>query len=552
MTESQYEYDSKMGGSVQLPEQLQTYKFAAERVTEIKSLLGAINNPNQTKLVFQTLPKHMRRRAMSHNPKRLPRKYRIAHISQMRKSGVAIISKRPSRKYRRKPSNLMRAYQRRQRSHTWLETHIWHAKRFKMIERWGYKLAQASCDKTFRSSYRASAKHCLLQDISYNTCIEIIANVDSIKTAFAQMTNPKCGLSICAKTYLNGNREGSIDLFRKSCYPLGALGRVQFIWKPIPTEDENLETNSRQLWLFVHPLFSQDVITELCQILLLSKKTTETKNHLNTADSQSQKYVSQTGNIQLTELKDAFNKFRLTGPLSQAVLSKAFKCKLSEENAEWVKVFQQNNIKLHEAHESQSKYWSSIENVQCPTELFPNMVLALNIEDPRVNRPIKRTKAIPENIVYNTFEQRFSTATIQIPNDSAVSAIWSTEIRSIVTQQKMSTREFCQQRNKHALVPGERCDFENRLQPVPVLLIQRPGSQNGNYKRLGYGGGWDIIVPAGYGLSTWMCLIMWGARAGGIRETETICREGGSDEFLPDTPSAQQENEHTFKQLINE
>lgn len=128
MTTEKFEYDAAVGGTVHLPDSIQTYKYVGDRVTEIKSLMNAISNPNQTKLVFQTLPRHMRRRAMSHCPKRLPRKYRQAHMSQMRKSGLPAKTKRPSRKYRRKPNNLLKDYIRRQKKNVWLETHIWHAK----------------------------------------------------------------------------------------------------------------------------------------------------------------------------------------------------------------------------------------------------------------------------------------------------------------------------------------------------------------------------------------------------------------------------------------
>ncbi len=74
-------------------------------------------------------------------------------------------SKRPSRKHRRRPSNLLQEYARRQRQrrHAWLETHIWHAKRFHMTDRWRFKLPLRANDKGARAVYRASAKHCLLQ-----------------------------------------------------------------------------------------------------------------------------------------------------------------------------------------------------------------------------------------------------------------------------------------------------------------------------------------------------------------------------------------------------
>ena len=71
-------------------------------------------------------------------------------------------TKRPSRRHRRRPSNLLQEYSRRQRNHIWLETHIWHAKRFHMTEAWGYKIPLHPNDKGVRAAYRAAARDCLL------------------------------------------------------------------------------------------------------------------------------------------------------------------------------------------------------------------------------------------------------------------------------------------------------------------------------------------------------------------------------------------------------
>ena len=68
--------------------------------------------------------------------------------------------KRPSRKHRRRPKNLLQEYIRRQKTKVWLETHIWHAKRFKMTEKWGYKIPYQPTNKSARASYRATQHHC--------------------------------------------------------------------------------------------------------------------------------------------------------------------------------------------------------------------------------------------------------------------------------------------------------------------------------------------------------------------------------------------------------
>jgi hypothetical protein len=49
----------------------------------------------------------------------------------------------------------------------WLETHIWHAKRFHMVEKYGYKIPLYPNDKGIRAAHRAVGKSCLLHVSCY-------------------------------------------------------------------------------------------------------------------------------------------------------------------------------------------------------------------------------------------------------------------------------------------------------------------------------------------------------------------------------------------------
>ena len=77
--------------------------------------------------------------------------------------------KKKSSRHRRQPKHLLEEYTRRQRKHVWLETHIWHAKRMKMIDAWGYRLADHPNDKGFRAAYRAAKNNCILQVYTENS-----------------------------------------------------------------------------------------------------------------------------------------------------------------------------------------------------------------------------------------------------------------------------------------------------------------------------------------------------------------------------------------------
>lgn len=70
--------------------------------------------------------------------------------------------KPPSRQQKRKISSLREEYLRRQNEWMWLETHLWHAKRMKMVNRYGFRLAEHCSDKGIRAAYKSLVHGCLL------------------------------------------------------------------------------------------------------------------------------------------------------------------------------------------------------------------------------------------------------------------------------------------------------------------------------------------------------------------------------------------------------
>lgn len=65
----------------------------------------------------------------------------------------------------------------------WLETHLWHAKRFAMTQQtdlhyadWRHRVAIQPSDKSFRACYRAVAKHCLIQVCVFVICAQTEQN----------------------------------------------------------------------------------------------------------------------------------------------------------------------------------------------------------------------------------------------------------------------------------------------------------------------------------------------------------------------------------------
>lgn len=514
-----------------LPSEIAIVKHVHDRITELKKLYNDVAKIKD-KLVHQMLPNHMRRRAMSHNPKRLPLKYRNIHINQMEKSGPISKKKRPSRKYRRKPRNLMMEYERRKkRSGVWLETHIWHAKRYHMKELWGYKIPYSSTDKRYRASYRAAANHCLLQDISYIAAIELSGPVDQLKMKLDMITSRDAGLSFTAKCYMNGTRAGKVELFKANQYPYGAICPVDFLWR----HDDSTE---KTLWIFVHPTTYQEVLKELILLFEMKNEKYERMSDIkfitrNDATVRNPKYVNDATKVSLIELKSTLNRLRLTGPFSNAVLLKALKPTESDANS-WLSKLFETNMNFHNSHDKQLDFWNQFKSTKSPSEIPPNSIMNVNVIDPRANRPPRRVISKNNDSITRNDEIDI----LDIHSTVSHSPIWSKELRDRITKEMLSTGELCKLRNKQQLVPGIAASFENDLQPIPILIVQRPGLSN---NRLSFGSGFDLIVPAGYGLSVWLSLIRCGAKSGGWRETETIASEMSEEVFLPDTLAGRKE-----------
>lgn len=422
------------------PTKLYLPSVVAARLNEIKIMKNSLATSTSTKLAFQKLPIHMRRRNMSYNIKRLPRSLRKIHSSQMNKSGKQMKKHRPNSKYRRRPYNRRNDYMRRQQKHKWLNTHIWHAKRFHMIERWGYKIPDRPCDKAFRACFRATKSHCLVQDISYISCIEVRGNYELIIDKFQYITNKNTGFSIAAKAYLKGNREGNITLFEyDEQIPTKPIGLVYYQWEPTLQQ-------TRSLWLWVHVAFYNEAFETLLKCFDFKLKSLE-MNKL---------YINNVG-IELKELRNELNRFRLTGPLSNAILQNCFK------------MYEDTKNEIENSSELTAN-WRIINGVTRSTELSPHIILSLIIQDPRLNFPKKRTKALPvsENLVETVYD---------LPENVPFNPLW-TDKRIVFNSNKVPIMEINKMRQK-LLVPGS--DLNETGAPVPVILIQRPGKRSSDH-----------------------------------------------------------------------
>ncbi|CAK6438912.1 unnamed protein product [Pipistrellus nathusii] len=572
------------GASQEIPKYITASTFAQARAAEISAMLKAVTQKSSNSLVFQTLPRHMRRRAMSHNVKRLPR--RLQEIAQ-KEAEKAVHQKKEHSKnkcHKARRCHISRAleFSRRQRKNRWLETHIWHAKRFHMVKRWGYCLGERPTVKSHRACYRAMTNRCLLQDLSYYCCLELKGKEEEILKALSPMCSIDTGLTFAAVHCLSGKRQGSLVLYRAHQYPRGMLGPVSFLWKAERTPGDAPE--SRQLWIWLHPTLKQDILEEIkagCQctepvtsatclpeplptpareksaMQLPDEKTGKKRKRKDDGEDtapikkfvgdgtrdahQPRSWSSPATGIVISDLTMEINRFRLIGPLSHAVLTEALQAAAVHTEGEdtentphrwWIEACKNpDRVSLHHRQEA---VFDLLGGITSPAEIPAGTILGLTVGDPRINLPQKRSQVLPNPEKCQDNEEVRQLRLEGVPAECAHSFIWNHAICKSVTENKMSDQDLNRKRSE-LLVPGSQLVLGVHESKIPLLLVHQPGRVTGDGRR-GWGSGWDVLLPKGWGMAFWIPLIYRGARVGGLKETAVHSQYKGSPSIPGDFP----------------
>ena len=173
------------------------------------------------------------------------------------------------------------------------------------------------------------------------------------------------GLTIAAKAYKGGQREGRAVMYRSRCYPYGAIGPVHFLWQmqTLRHIDEvvlnSAHSPAPKLWVWCHPGMYEEVLSEVqavaesynsrqsdgSAVRKLPSSTTsmitgkgvmckagessaasEPSSSTTSTSTGGEAVASQTGiPILVKSLKDELVRFRLIGPRSHALLMETLK-----------------------------------------------------------------------------------------------------------------------------------------------------------------------------------------------------------------------------------
>uniref|UniRef100_A0A914CCF8 Ribonucleases P/MRP protein subunit POP1 n=1 Tax=Acrobeloides nanus TaxID=290746 RepID=A0A914CCF8_9BILA len=443
----------------------------------------------------------MRRRAMSHNIKRLPRVVQAFAAKMMIKSKHR--KKAPSRFWRRRPFNLLKNYIRRQQKQIWLETHIWHAKRFRMTPTWGYKIPWTSYQRSFRPNYRDSKQKVVIMDQSYLHCFQQLSC----------LCRPETSVTFAFKPARSSLLETPILLFDRESQ---LLAPCRFSW-------HSAKDGSSSLCLWVHPIVSANLLSTIVNLLNLQKKeeVDVDKNKPFWKSYSSYKLHSmkilteifENDKFRLLNLRDQLVRFSLVGPNALTALNSIAKLVEEDEFPEDCRSDQ-----FVESH----KFWKGCSNHQRPDQFRDGTIISLLVEDPRIYRAQKHSSDNMANIEHQSL--------LRSDPPKPADIFWNRTFRIDQLAKRLSTSELDRMRANN-LSTLKSTPFK-----IPLLIVVRNISRKGSTSTLS--SGVDLILPAGTGVDFWVALHMAGARAIGLRDRMALMFESDRLNFPADIPDS--------------
>lgn len=417
--------------------------FSVTRAAELRALRQAVATISGNRRVFQQLSWHARRRTMSHSARRMPRRLRIAHEKQLAKQSGGEKKKKKDnkkggvegkirmRKYRKKVGFLDAMRRLKGANKGWLETHVWHAKRFRMEDMAGYKVAAKCNDRGGRSCFRAMKNGSIAHDASYLRVLEVSGgDIEGLKRALKAFMTWEDGRRVMTDPAVGGRRcVRGIALYNSD---KRLVGEVDVLWR----------NSTPRLWMWVHP----GVVDEV------------------------EKLLQENDDVEVAKLERPPLCFRILGPRAGIVLAAVLETVGKGDDVRFV------------------------GGVRSPACLPEGCVYMGTVGDPRVRFPPKVMGECVKEV--GVFGEEIT----DVFRDVGNSELWD-----------MERRQFCYNNVKETGKEKDKVAHD-----VPYWLLQRGGYD-------GFGAGWDLIIPAGWGMAFW-CSVMYcnGSRAAGQEEMRLI------------------------------
>lgn len=483
--------------------------FLCTREYEMNALSSSIiRSKNATmQRAFQSVPRGMRRRTASHDPNRIPKRLRLRTLAGVSKpSVIGRIYKKITRDWLRASTarklqevkgghnvvaqllskrwagtNLLRTpprphskFRKRQRDKTWLPTHVWHAKRARMVMKWGVALPESCNEKAFRPTIRASRmRGAIAWDTSYFSSLLLKGSEEALRDVIGNIFTS----AALEKKIREGKRYFACWAYEKDGYPERPIAPVTLLWCPV---EEGLFSMNRKVLVRVHP----SAYLELWNSLLCF------------SDGGS------VGAVTLEDLRFELGSIDIAGPSATDALIGAL-------------------IPVN-TNTSAASLWISLSGLTNPAVLPPGAILGFDIMDPRLNLSTQSMCTISSS----DEETRIYAAATTWPLIAAPFALLDSHHRTTAVQLQQSQKRLAKRR---ALVlPGTSQVPTKEADPcIPIILLStsKPG-------------GWTLLLPWKWVLPVWYKLMNspCEVRFGGLQEARQVAFEYALPSFPADFP----------------
>ncbi|RXK39922.1 hypothetical protein M231_02856 [Tremella mesenterica] len=478
----------------QIPNALQVEKFAETRALEILALQNAMKSSadSNNSRVFQSLPRHLRRRAASHNPRRVPKRLRSKAASEIDPGDKIAKSHRKRAKLRArakgKETGRTEELLRRQNNKTWLPTHIYHAKRFHMSTLWGHRIPLTPTLKSFRPAYRASRRRATLQDVSFIGIMEISGKRAQLITLLGRMMEGH----FAGNKYETGARMANVWAYHPDTFPEGLIGPVEIVWAPASsrqTGPANKE-DDRRLWIRAHPA----IFDELWDALRVACEKSRAK-------------------VTLNDKRGEVGAFEIMGPLAGQVLTRVLSaCKSN------------SGEKKH--------FLRQLGHVGSSGEVPEGMVVGLKVDDPRLSFPPAAASANTSPSPMDDISRIFPFT----PSPSLAStSLWN----AILSKPRFKKSDLDRRRQLQS-TPGTRLIPTDEDDKIPVMITQRSISPSSPlHPNLALGGtsedhsihGFTLLFPSSFSMAFLLSFIYTNVKLVGLAERRAQYRECGVPHF---------------------
>ncbi|KAL2460020.1 ribonuclease Ps [Abeliophyllum distichum] len=538
---------SKPQASVAPPHKLVVLKFAESRASELESLHSVVANRLNNDFRCQ---RNKRRRTTGHDDRvgrnRFRKKRRVGKEDVTKSDSSKKDEKKVSRHLRRRielSNNPESGFCTSGDGTKRLRTHVWHAKRFKMIKLWGFHIPLGLHGRGRGSRALLKKLKCgaLVHDMSYCTAVQLEGPEDMLLSVLSSVLVPSPSTNSEERLHnmLSGDIFGSAMLHHAGKPFSPTIAPVTYMWRPLTRIAVNREVHNaslcdeqqiidngapfRQLWVWIHSAAFRegyDALRSACE-----RQMDVTGHSLKCTSCE-----GQLGNLELI----GSSAFQLLGKILQPA-----NC-ISESSWHLKKCSAEED-----EDEEESKKTSILNNEE---QISSSAIISLIVNDPRtLSRndievvPEGKPPGLLRKSKDQTRSERDAESLSFYPNleDHSVAEcidLWDASRgicppveESVICMEKHHRRkEFICLGGTHLGIQNASTE-RNSSRLCPILLLKNENLEGSVIR-------WSIILPLSWVKVFWNTLVSNGAHAIGLKEKHQIACEAGLPYFPLDFP----------------